>query len=221
MNGKRKRIYSTYERTWHWIQMIAVVVLLATGFHIHAPVRLPLADLAAMVWLHNVFGFILIGNALLGLFYFVTTGAIRQYVPERKGLAAAVAAQVRYYTSGIFRGQPHPTRKTPERRLNPLQQLTYLALLNLLLPLQIASGLLMWGASRWPHAAGAVGGLPLLGAVHTLGSYLFLSFLIAHLYLITTGPTPLAHLEGMATGYEDLEDLEEPKGQPPAVNLRR
>ncbi len=86
MSGKRKRIYSTYERTWHWIQMIAVVVLLATGFHIHAPVRLPLADLAAIVWLHNVFGFILIGNALLGLFYFVTTAPSGSTCPEPQGL---------------------------------------------------------------------------------------------------------------------------------------
>lgn len=206
MSGQRKRIYSTYERTWHWTQSISIVVLLATGFHIHAPVRLPVADLATMVWIHNVFGFILIGNALLGLFYYVTTGTIRQYIPHRKGLVAGAVAQVKYYTGGIFRGEPHPARKTPERRLNPLQQLTYLALLNLLLPLQIAGGLLMWGVSRWPQAAGAVGGLPVLGAVHTLGSYLLLSFLIAHLYLITTGHTPLSNLEGMATGYEELED---------------
>ncbi len=214
MSGQRRRIYTSYERIWHWIQSISIVVLLATGFHVHAPVRLPVADLATVIWFHNVFGFILIGNALLGLFYYVTTGAIGQYVPLRKGFAASVVAQMKYYTGGIFRGEPHPTRKTPERRLNPLQQLTYLALLNVLLPLQIASGLLMWGVSRWPQAAGAAGGLPVLGAVHTLGSYLFLSFLIGHLYLITTGHTPLSNLEGMATGYEELE---ESKGCQPAT----
>ncbi len=209
MSSPRKRIYSTFERTWHWIQTIAIVVLLASGFHIHSPIRLSFPDLHTVVWIHNVFGFILIANAALGLFYFVTTGAIRQYVPERKGMVTRTAAQIRYYTVGIFRGEPHPTQKTPERRLNPLQQLTYLALLNVLLPLQIGTGLLIWGASRWPQAAGAVGGLPMLGAVHTLGSYLFLSFLIAHLYLITTGHTPLSNLEGMATGYEALEESDQ------------
>ena len=206
MSGRRRRIYTTYERTWHWIQTLSILVLLATGFHIHSPVRLPVPDLATMVWLHNVFGFIFLGNAFLGLFYYVTTGAIQQYVPKREGFVAGVLAQVRYYTDGIFRNEPHPTKKTPERRLNPLQQLTYLGLLNVLLPLQIVSGLLMWGASRWPQAAGFVGGLPVLGGVHTLGAWLFLSFLIAHLYLITTGHTPLSNLEGMATGYEELEE---------------
>ncbi|MHB8898869.1 MAG: cytochrome b/b6 domain-containing protein [Thermoguttaceae bacterium] len=206
MSGNRKRIYTTWERTWHWVQSMAMVALLATGFHIHSPVRAPIADLATVVWLHNVSGFILIGNALLGLFYYATTGAIRHYLPSRNGLVGDVVAQVSFYTRGIFRGEAHPSPKTPERRLNPLQQLTYLALLNVLLPLQVGSGLLMWGASRWPQAAGAVGGLPVLGAVHTLGSYLFLSFLIAHLYLITTGHTPLSCLEGMATGFEELEE---------------
>lgn len=209
MSGKRQRIYTAYERTWHWIQTLSILVLLATGFHIHSPVRLPVPDLDTVVWIHNAFGFILIGNAFLGLFYFITTGEIQQYVPNRKGLVANVMAQVKYYTSGIFRGDPHPTQKTAERRLNPLQQLTYLALLNVLLPLQIVSGLLMWGASRWPQAAEFVGGLPVLGSVHTLGSYLFLSFLIVHLYLITTGHTPLSNLEGMATGYEELEEHED------------
>jgi Ni/Fe-hydrogenase b-type cytochrome subunit len=209
MSGNRKRIYTTYERTWHWIQTLSILVLLATGFHIHSPVRLPVPDLATMVWFHNVFGFIFLGNAFLGLFYYATTGAIQQYVPSREGFVAGVLAQVKYYTGGIFRGEPHPAKKTPERRLNPLQQLTYLGLLNVLLPLQIVSGLLMWGASRWPQVAGFLGGLPVLGGVHTLGAWLFLSFLIAHLYLITTGHTPLSNLEGMATGYEELEEHED------------
>ena len=209
MSGTRKHIYTTYERTWHWIQTLSILVLLVTGFHIHSPLRLPIPNLATMVWIHNVFGFILIGNAFLGLFYFVTTGAIQQYVPRRKGLVAGVLAQVKYYTGGIFRGELHPTKKTLERRLNPLQQLTYLGLLNVLLPLQIVSGLLMLGASRWPQAAAFFGGLPTLGGIHTLGSWLFLSFLIAHLYLITTGHTPLSNLEGMATGYEELEEHED------------
>ena len=209
MSGQRRRIYTTYERTWHWIQTLSILVLLATGFHIHSPVRLPVPDLATIVWVHNVFGFILIGNAFLGLFYYVTTGAIQQYMPRCKGFVAGVVAQVKYYTGGIFREEPHPTRKTPDRRLNPLQQLTYLGLLNVLLPLQVVSGLLMWGASRWPQAAAFFGGLPVLGGIHTLGSWLFLSFLIGHLYLITTGHTPLSNLEGMATGYEELEEHEE------------
>ena len=42
--------------------------------------------------------------------------------------------QAMYYMRGIFRGDEHPTEKTRERKMNPLQQVTYLAILNILLP---------------------------------------------------------------------------------------
>ena len=58
----------------------------------------------------------------------------------------------------------------------------------------------MWGADRWPNLFDRVGGLWLLGPAHTLGAYLFLAFLIGHIYLATTGPTPGALLRAIATG---------------------
>ncbi len=78
----------------------------------------------------------------------------------------------------------------PRRKLNPLQKITYLLLLNILLPFQIVTGVLMWGADRWPGTFARIGGLWVLGPAHTLGSYLFLAFLIGHIYLSTTGPSP-------------------------------
>jgi thiosulfate reductase cytochrome b subunit len=81
----------------------------------------------------------------------------------------------------------HPT--SPRRKLNPLQKITYLALLNIFLPFQILTGLLLWGADRWPQLFDKVGGLWVLAPAHTLGAYLFLAFLIGHLYLATTGTT--------------------------------
>ncbi len=88
----------------------------------------------------------------------------------------------------------------PRRKLNPLQKITYLALLNILIPFQIVTGVLMWGADRWPQLFDKIGGLWLLGPAHTLGAYLFLAFLIGHMYLATTGPTPLALLRAITAG---------------------
>ena len=56
---------------------------------------------------------------------------------------------------GIFKGEHHPFEKTPEKKLNPLQQVTYFGLLNVLLPLQGITGILMWGVQRWPSLANA------------------------------------------------------------------
>jgi thiosulfate reductase cytochrome b subunit len=113
--------------------------------------------------------------------------------------------QALYYLRGIFRAEPHPFEKTPDRKLNPLQQVTYLLLLNVLLPGQIITGALMWGAQRLPELTAQLGGLPLLAPLHTLIAWLFMAFIILHVYLTTTGPTPLANIRAMIGGYEQVE----------------
>jgi thiosulfate reductase cytochrome b subunit len=115
---------------------------------------------------------------------------------------------VDYYLRGIFTGAANPSVKTPKRRLNPLQQLTYLALFNVLLPWQIVTGLLIWSAARWTGIDTLMGGLTIVAPLHNLGSWLFLSFFVLHHYLITTGVTPLAELKTMVTGYEMMESKE-------------
>jgi len=199
----REQVYSPYERIWHWLQAAAMFLLIATGAAIHAPDTFRLVPFAWAVRIHNALGFLLLANAFLGVFYYVSTGTIRQYLPEPRDFVSLAFRQTLYYVSGIFRGEPHPLEKTAERRLNPLQQVTYLITLNVLLPLQIVTGLLMWGGQNWPQAVRYVGGLPALGLIHTLGAWTFGSFILMHVYLTTTGRTPLAHLKAMITGYED------------------
>ena len=47
----------------------------------------------------------------------------------------------------------------------------------------------------------------MLGPAHTLGSYLFLAFLIGHIYLSTTGPTSMSLLRAESiTGYDVEEE---------------
>jgi thiosulfate reductase cytochrome b subunit len=112
--------------------------------------------------------------------------------------------QAKYYLWGIFRGAPHPFEKQPERKLNPLQQLTYFGILNVLLPLQVITGALMWGAKQAPEFVNSLGGLPFLAPFHTLIAWLFITFIVAHVYLTTTGHTPLANIRAMMMGWDDV-----------------
>ncbi len=198
----RVEVYSPYERIWHWLQAVAILLLMFTGVNIHWSEQFGLMPFSTAVVVHNVLGLLLVANALLGAFYYVTTGTIRRYLPEPHDFIALSVRQALYYLRGMFRGEPHPLEKTPQRRLNPLQQVTYLMILNVLLPLQLVTGLLILSGQRWPAAVGFVGGLPVLAMIHTLGAWLFAAFVIAHVYLTTTGTTPLAHLKAMVLGYE-------------------
>jgi thiosulfate reductase cytochrome b subunit len=110
-----------------------------------------------------------------------------------------------FYLRGIFKGEEHPFEKTSSKKMNPLQQVTYLAILNVLLPLQGITGILMWGVQRWPEFANALGGLPFLAPFHTLVAWTFAAFIVMHVYLTTTGHTPLAGIQAMMMGWENLE----------------
>jgi Ni/Fe-hydrogenase b-type cytochrome subunit len=198
--------YKVYERIWHWIQALAIVGLLLTGLEIHLPDHLRIFGFASAISIHNVLGFVLAGNALLALFYHLATGEIRQFVPKPQNFVATAVRQAKYYIGGIFRNEPHPMERTPQAKLNPLQKITYLIILNVLLPLQVISGLLIWGAQSWTTAVDSVGGLPMLAKIHTLTAWLFAAFLIMHIYLTTTGATPLAHIRAMVSGWDKVEE---------------
>ena len=162
---------------------------------------------AYVVQVHNVLGFILVINAALALFYNLASGQIRQYLPEPKGFVGRSLAQAMYYSRGIFAGKPHPLEKTRENKLNPLQQVTYLAILNILLPAQVITGVLIWGLQKWPQLAASLGGLLILAPTHTLVAWAFSSFIVMHVYLTTAaGQTPGAGIKSMVSGWEDVEE---------------
>jgi len=198
-------MYSVYERLWHWLQTAVILILLFTGLIIHKPDIFGVFSFRYVVHVHNIMAAILIANAALALFYNLVSGEIKQYIPQPRGFFNQAFSQAKFYLVGIFKGEDHPFEKTPQRKMNPLQQVTYLGLLNVLLPLQILTGIIMWGAQHWPQTAAQLGGLAFLAPFHTLVAWLLASFIVLHVYLTTTGPTPTANIEAMIMGWDEVE----------------
>lgn len=208
-NARRYRkeyIYDAYERLWHWLQAGSIIILLFTGLIIHKPHMFSMFSFAYMVEIHNIVGFILFANAALSLFYNLASGEIKQFIPEPKGFIGRSIAQASYYTKGVFEGQSHPEEKSRDRKMNVLQQVTYLAILYILLPAQVITGILIWGAQEWPEIASSVGGLAFLGPVHTFIAWTFATFIVMHVYLTTHGHTPTAGIKAMIRGWDEVED---------------
>lgn len=193
-------LYSRYERLWHWLQALLIVLLLVTGFEIHG--EFSLFGFQAAVEIHNFAGLAWLIAFAFFVFWIFTTGEWRQYVPTSRKMLEVM----RYYAVGIFRGEPHPVPKRREAKHNPLQRLTYLALAAALLPVQMVTGFLYWGYNSWP--AWQLGWLSLgtLAFLHMAGAFAILSFLVVHLYMITTGHRVLTHTKAMITGWEDVEE---------------
>lgn len=122
------------------------------------------------------------------------------------------ASAGRVYVFGIFRNAPHPTKKTVLSKLNPLQKLIYAGLKVLVIPVMVLTGFI-YMFYRYPQRYEVLGlnisGLQTIAVIHTIGAFLLVAFLIAHLYLITTGQTVTSNLKAMITGYEELPSAEE------------
>lgn len=198
-------LYTPYERLWHWLQTFAILLLVFTGLIIHKPSMFGVFSFRYVVQVHNALGFLLLANAALALFYNLASGDIKRFVPQPRGFFNQAVSQTLYYLRGIFRDEEHPFEKTRQARLNPLQKVTYLAILNVFLPLQIITGVLMWGTQRWPDIAARLGGLAFLSPFHTLVAWSFAAFIVLHVYLTTTGHTPLAGIKSMIDGWDEVE----------------
>ncbi|MBS2099554.1 cytochrome b/b6 domain-containing protein [Carboxylicivirga linearis] len=198
---EKVKIYSRFERFWHWTQMMLIITLGLTGFEIHGSYHL--FGFEESVRLHSASGWAFLVLTIFALFWMIVTGQSRQFVPVRNN----VKSQVMYYISGIFRNEPHPVPKTPESKLNPLQRIVYFGLIILVFPVQLITGFL-YLYFHYPDNPFALEGLETIAVLHTLGAFLLVVFVMIHLYLITTGHTIGSNLKAMITGYEELEQTE-------------
>jgi len=206
-------IYKRFERFWHWSQAALILFLAFTGFEVHDSFRF--FGFENAVRYHRVAAYMLLILTAFSIFWHITTGEWKHYIPTMKNLRA----QVQYYTRGIFRGEPHPFRKNALKKLNPLQVLTYLGFKLFLIPFTVGSGLL-YMFQKWFDANDTVVvssiDLETVAVIHTLGGYLLLAFLVVHVYMTTTGQTLLSNIRAMVTGYEEVET--EPKPDEIAEN---
>ncbi|MCW9089222.1 MAG: cytochrome b/b6 domain-containing protein [Gammaproteobacteria bacterium] len=205
MSTRTLMIYGRFERFWHWAQMTLIFLLLFSGFAIHG--------LHAFVGFHNAVtlhtwsAVALIVLWLFAIFWHLTTGNWRHYLPTTNGLWRVA----RFYAWGIFKGEHHPYRKAFWRKHNPLQALAYLALKLLLFPAIWLSGLAYLSYNLWDELPGAGDWLGAVAMIHTLAAFAILAFVIAHVYLLTTGDSFRKHVKPMITGYDevDLTEAEE------------
>lgn len=193
-------LYTRYERFWHWLQTVLIILLLVTGFEIHG--TFTLFNFEKAVNLHNYIGLGWLTAFAFFIFWVMTTGEWKQYIPTTKKMFEVI----RYYGYGIFQGEPHPVPKKKSAKHNPLQRLIYLIVAMLLLPVQMISGFLYWGYNHWTDWGISRLSLEAVSFIHMAGAFSILAFIIVHVYMTTTGHTLSAHIKAMISGWEDMEE---------------
>ncbi|MBN2707327.1 MAG: cytochrome b/b6 domain-containing protein [Deltaproteobacteria bacterium] len=220
----KQRIYLTPTpiRIWHWLNAFGITTLCLTGAEISFPEYISLfGNFKAAVRVHNAAGTVVaVSFALWFIYYaFVARSLIRTYVPTAGDLSHGLLRQALYYFFYFFRGsRPNPHHQTPEDKFNPLQKSAYMAIMLILTPLVIITGVFLMNVAPLRGLVLAIGGLKILVAVHWLLACSFCAFLFVHIYLATLGHTPFAHFKPMWTGWEEIENEHQDDSGDPAAN---
>ncbi|MBJ19185.1 MAG: cytochrome b [bacterium] len=186
-------------RLWHAMQALLFLILMLTGLSMHlAGTFWAWIPFSVAVKAHNASG---IANAALWIFFVVAnvvSGHQRHYLPGDVDFIHSTVVQAKYYGHGMFRGDPPPI--SPGLRNNHIQQLAYAIVMYVLMPISTASGVLLLFPILAPeHVMGRPGLWP-IAILHLILGYFLTLFLIAHVYLATTGETFFALFREMITG---------------------
>jgi thiosulfate reductase cytochrome b subunit len=157
------------------------------------------------VSVHNIGG---IGLSVMYLSFLIgnlATGNFRHYLPKLHGFSTRVIGQTRYYLYGILKGEPHPHHPSLEVKFNALQQLTYLSVMYLLMPILVITGLFLLFPEYAPDKFLGAGGIWPMAILHSISGFFGSLFMIGHIYLATIGDTPTANLKGMLNGWHNME----------------
>ena len=77
-------VFSRFERFWHWSQALLIIGLMITGFEIHGTYQWLGFEQASS--LHKTMAWTLIVLWVFAIFWHLTTGQWRQYVPTGQNL---------------------------------------------------------------------------------------------------------------------------------------
>lgn len=200
------RIYllPTWIRVWHWTNAFLIIVLVVTGVSLHfADPKGWMVEFSLANRLHNVAGLSLVVAYAFFFIGNIVSGNWWQYVPKPPGIMERCAIQTRWYVSGIFRGEPHPYRVSEEANFNALQALTYWAVMYLLMPLVLLSGLVFMYPEFAPDRLFGLDGLLPVAVVHYIAGAAIVLFMITHIYLGSTGQTATSMFKTMIDGWHE------------------
>jgi thiosulfate reductase cytochrome b subunit len=193
-------LHPLIERIWHWFQALCIVMLIITGIMLHWPEKFP-GWFGWAVDIHNWFGWGAVIAFGVWLVYNLVTGRISHYFPKKGEIPGGMIAQAKFYGYGIFKHDPHPYAPSENNKFNPLQKIAYLQFQILFLPLLLFSGLVYMYPEMFKGLIDAIGGKTVLAVIHYLLGALFAAFLVAHIYLATTGETIGENFKAIVFGY--------------------
>lgn len=185
--------HSVWIRIFHWINMVAIMLLIFTGFYIHAPQSFRLfgnMDGARMV--HFAMAYVLCFGVVLRVYYAIAAKDAKNIVFNPKTDIPNLPSMMKYY---LFMSNSHPDYG----KYNPGQKAMYTGWLVMAL-IQIITGFILYKpqVAFWANLGDFLGGDIAIRLVHLIVTWLFVLTILAHVYLDISEGIPV--LKSMFTG---------------------
>jgi len=211
---KRVYLHTLPLRIWHWANALVVILLIITGIQIRLPGIASVRPQDPALLIHKYAGWAMTASWVFWFIYGLVSNNLRRHYLFRRRDFKGIFTQAKFYLISIFRGEENPFRPTPDDKFNPLQKLAYGTIMGIFAPVLIITGILFSDISflrRYVLLWDVVG---LVNAVHVIGLYVFLLFVVTHLYMATLGRTIFSHTKAMITGFEEEFDERREDGTP-------
>jgi thiosulfate reductase cytochrome b subunit len=200
-------LYPIWVRLWHWFNALLYLVLITTGLSMQYsnPVY-PVIRFDLAVSIHNISGILLSLNYLVIILGNIITTNGRFYKIKRKGFIFELTSQADYYLFGMFKGKKAPYPINSERKFNPLQKISYVAVLYFMMPFVIITGWAMiFPELIFVNKIFGTSGLHVTDLVHIMMGFILSLFMFVHIYLCTIGKPAGSHFRAMLSGWHHSE----------------
>ena len=200
-------LYPVWVRLWHAVNAILYLILIITGLSLqYSGQEYIVIKFQVAVSMHNIAGILLCINYLVIFFGNMFTKNGMYYRMRMRWLKKEIPLQFNYYMYGIFRGEKAPFPINSRRKFNPLQKVSYLAVLYFLMPLVFITGwALIFPNILFIDKIFGTSSLHFTDLVHIIVGFILSIFLFVHVYLCTIGKPAGSHFRAMLSGWHHSE----------------
>ena len=194
-------LYPVWIRLWHILNALFCLTLIITGLSIQFSNPTIMVKFRAAVAIHNVAGVLLSISYILFFVGNLFTKNGSYYVFEVNGFFSRLKTQFHQYTIGVFKKEAAPFPVTLESKFNPLQQFSYVAVMYVILPLVILSGLGLLYPEITVNSLIGISGLDYTDLLHLFCGFMVTIFMCIHIYFCTFGKTAISNFKSIINGY--------------------
>lgn len=198
----RLYLYPVWLRIWHGINALGIILLIISGISMqYSTSTYIIMKFETAINMHNFAGVTVSISYFVFFFGNLFTKNKKYYRIKPKGFIKRLVKQARYYMLGMFNNEKSPYPVSEKRKFNPLQKYSYVAIMYLLVPIVIITGIALLFPELIIDEVYSLSGVMLTAILHGIIGFFIFIFLLIHLYVASIGKSPLNNYRGIVTGW--------------------